>query len=141
MVRSKLLITGIVLIIALSSGYFILSDREVEVEGYRFVALGDAPYGDPAEAFPQYEKLISNVNERTPDLAIHVGDTQLPDCSDWLTDRLFEYMNAFQSPLLYTMGDNEWTDCREPGRPDFPLERLEYLRATHFKGKRPVCLL
>ena len=36
-------------------------------------------------------------------------------------------------PLLYTPGDNEWTDCHRPAAGRYnPLERLDAVRATFF---------
>jgi len=60
-------------------------------EAFTFVALGDMPYGQAAQA--GYERLIARVNALDPVFTIHVGDTKGggAECSD---DRLeFEYEN------------------------------------------------
>ena len=113
----------------------------------RFVALGDAPYGDPAEVDPPYRALIQQVNASNPPLVVHVGDLHgHQTCGNDRLDELRGYMNEFTAPVLYTPGDNEWTDCSETEAGPFdPLERLAYIRKTYFKseaslGANPVKL-
>ena len=57
---------------------------------------------------------------------------------------IFTLWTAFQKPLIYTPGDNEWSDCtkanEEPGsdndnvttHPDLPLENLALIRNIFF---------
>lgn len=100
----------------------------------KLIALGDMPYGNPEKSYPPYEALISAINLRNPDLVIHVGDTKGGGaCTDEiLTDQL-NYMNSFETPVLYTPGDNEWADCpRFTDGVDDPLERLGFIRKTYF---------
>lgn len=105
-----------------------------------FVALGDAPYGNPETAFAPYETLIEKINAAAPTLVVHVGDTHGHyTCDDALMDRLRGLMNAFKAPVLYTPGDNEWTDCRHTEVGEFePLDRLAYLRRTYFKSGKSL---
>lgn len=114
----------------------------------KVIALGDMPYGDPAIVYPPYEDLIGAINKRNPDLVIHVGDTKGGGActDDILTDQL-NYMNSFDAPVLYTPGDNEWTDCAIfTNGADDPLERLAFIRKTYFSdpgkslGKSPITL-
>ena len=92
------------------------------------------PTAHRAEVYPPYEALIAAINGRHPDLVIHVGDTKGGgSCTDKLLDRQLHYMNRFEAPVLYTPGDNEWTDCfNHSGGLDDPLERLAYIRKTYF---------
>lgn len=104
-------------------------------EPFTFVALGDAPYGKPEEVYPTYEALIGAINARKPALVIHVGDIKSGStpCSDELLTQQLGYLNSFAAPVLYTPGDNEWTDChREKAGKFDPLERLAYLRKSFF---------
>ena len=110
-----------------------------------FIALGDAPYGDPAKVHKPYLSLIQNINQANPPLVVHIGDTHNHyTCEDALIDQLRGYMNRFLAPVLYTPGDNEWTDCKKTEVGNFdPIERLSYIRATHFQnsmtlGQRPI---
>jgi hypothetical protein len=104
-------------------------------EPFTIVTLGDTAYGKPAEVYPQYEALIGAINAKTPDLVIHVGDTKSGStpCSDEALTQQLTYLNSFTSPLLYSIGDNEWTDChREKAGKFDPLERLSFIRKTYF---------
>lgn len=116
---------------------------------FRFVALGDMPYGEPAEVYAPFEALIAEVNARTPAFVIHIGDTKSGStaCSDQMLDEQRAYLNSFTAPLLYTPGDNEWTDCYRNAAGGFdPLERLAYIRSTYFAdpgmslGQTPVAV-
>ncbi len=112
------------------------------------MALGDMPYGPREQAYPAFKALIAEINRRAPVFTIHVGDTKsgLDNCSD---DRLLEqrdFMNSFTSALIYTPGDNEWTDCHRllAGAYD-PLDRLVFIRRHYFPtdeslGGRPMRL-
>lgn len=93
--------------------------------------LGDAPYG-PVEEI-RFRRTTGQIDASEVTLVIHVGDIFWYPCSDELMrDRLA----AFQSqrhPLVYTPGDNEWTDCHEQIAGTFqPLERLQRLREIFF---------
>lgn len=105
-------------------------------DALRFVALGDAPYGKPSEVDAPYRALIQNINATAPPLVIHVGDLHGHlTCGNDRLDQLRGYMNEVTAPVLYTPGDNEWTDCAETEAGPFdPLERLAYIRKTYFKG-------
>lgn len=106
-----------------------------QAEPLRIIALGDMPYGAPAEVYPPYEALIDKVNEAPPALVIHVGDTKggsIP-CTDRILAEQRAFMNRFRAPVLYTPGDNEWTDChREKAGGYDPFNRLNLIRQTYF---------
>ena len=80
---------------------------------------GDAPYGttptDTAEtlATPAF---IAAVNA-DPDvsLVMHVGDIHSGKqfCTEAYDRTVFDLWKAFQDPLVYTPGDNEWSDCHK----------------------------
>ena len=97
-----------------------------------FIAYGDLPYKD--NDYSLYESLIKNINASEPSLIIHIGDAHNEDsCSDKNIDRMRDYMNDFNAPVLYTPGDNDWTDCAKYSDFD-PIERLNYLRQTHYSS-------
>jgi hypothetical protein len=121
-------------------------------EAFRFVAFGDMPYCHPAapDQCPAEEarvaRLMGVINRAEPAFSIFVGDTKGGSeiCSDDRTLRAFGWMSLANHPLVYTPGDNEWTDCWQDraGRFD-PLERLALLRARFFAdanslGRRPM---
>jgi hypothetical protein len=57
------------------------------------------------------------------------------------------HFGLFDSALVFTPGDNEWTDCHRANNGGHdPLERLQALRATFYKpglslGKQPLSVL
>ena len=99
------------------------------------MALGDMPYGPRKQDYPAFKALITEINSRAPVFTIHLGDTKsgLDPCSDALLLEQRDFMNSFASALVYTPGDNEWTDCHRllAGAYD-PLERLAFIREHYF---------
>ena len=114
---------------------FIVSAGSVSSAEFKFTALGDMPYGDPARSFPLFETLIETINRRNPSFTIHIGDTKSSGtpCSDAVLDKQRDFLNRFNHPVIYTPGDNEWTDCHFERAGNFdPVERLAYIRKTYF---------
>ena len=95
----------------------------------KFIALGDLPSDE--KNYLLYETLIKDINSIKPSLVIHTGDATHPgDCTNKTIDHGYNYMNSFDAPVLFTLGDNDWTDCPKS---DFnSIERLNYYRKTHF---------
>jgi hypothetical protein len=99
---------------------------------FTFAVLGDTPYNDGEER--EFPLLIERINKADVDFVIHVGDFKGGGhCSDELYARRRAQFDSFTAPLIYTPGDNEWTDCRRGymGSMD-PLERLARLRTVFF---------
>jgi len=47
------------------------------------------------------------------------------------------YFHQFEKPLIYTPGDNEWTDCNKLEAGSYnPQERLETARKVFFKDRQ-----
>ena len=98
--------------------------------GYTFAVIGDMPYGTAAiAAFP---KAIAQINaDPAVRLVTHLGD--IKNGSSLCTDEYFRLIRSdfdqFQDPLVYTPGDNEWTDCHRLNNGGYnPLERLAKVR-------------
>ena len=113
---------------------------------FKFIALGDLPYGPPAKVYPPFERLIAEINAKAPAFTLHIGDTKSGStpCADQMLLDQKRFMNAFETAVVYTPGDNEWTDCHrlKAGRFD-PIERLSFIRRTYFDrpmslGKSPI---
>jgi glycerophosphoryl diester phosphodiesterase len=108
--------------------------------------IGDVPYGTEQEA--DWHELIDAINQDPKvDLAAHVGD--IKSGSTACTDERFAAVAAdfetFRDPVVYTPGDNEWTDCHRPNNGGYdPLERLDAVRSSFFSapgttlGRRPM---
>ena len=112
------------------------------------MALGDMPYGPREQAYPAFRALIAEINRRAPVFTIHLGDTKsgVDPCSDRLLLEQRDFMDSFASALVYTPGDNEWTDCHRllAGAYD-PLDRLHFIRTHYFRtaeslGRQPIRL-
>jgi hypothetical protein len=113
-------------------------------QSFTFAAIGDIPYG-PHEEFAA---LIDKLNGQPLAFTLHVGDIKSGStvCSDETFLNVRALFEQFDRPLIYTPGDNEWTDCHRGnnGRYD-PLERLEKIRQLFFAsneslGKRRLTL-
>ena len=133
----------LLLIITLSSLFIHVS--ALRSEPFKFIAFGDMPYGDSQKIKSKFKSLIETINKRSPSFTIHIGDTKSggSKCSDDSLNQQLKYMNSFDSALIYTPGDNEWTDCYRQGMT--PINRLKYIRETYFKtskslGKSPITL-
>ncbi len=96
--------------------------------------IGDTPYGDAqVAAFP------AEIGEINADPAVrrvvHLGDIKNGSsrCDDaYFAARLADF-ETFADPLLYTPGDNEWTDCHRANNGAYvPTERLAKLRELFF---------
>src|SRR5215471_6914741 len=89
--------------------------------GFTLAVYGDAPYGtfqgDQAE-FDATPAFIDSVNA-DPDVSavVHVGD--IHSGKQWCTEAYDRSIAAlwthYADPLVYTPGDNEWTDCHKAG--------------------------
>jgi hypothetical protein len=54
-------------------------------------------------------------------------------CSDAYFTQVKAEFDKFSDPLVYTVGDNEWTDCHRSNNGAYdPLERLAKIRSTFF---------
>ncbi len=96
--------------------------------------IGDTPYGD--EQVAGFRADIAEINaDRDVRRVIHLGDIKNGStrCDDaYLEARLADFQ-TFADPLVYTPGDNEWTDCHRANNGGYlPTERLAKLRSLFF---------
>ena len=110
-----------------------------------FTAIGDQPYFSD-EAF---STLIKKINADTSSqFTIHVGDIKngANTCSDERFLSVKKLFDEFSQALIYTPGDNEWTDCHRASNGSYnQLERLQKLRSLFFQdptslGQRKIKL-
>jgi Calcineurin-like phosphoesterase len=96
--------------------------------------IGDTPYGDAQIA--DLPNLIAHINADAKVRAVvHVGDIKNGSsrCDDSYYGFILDSFSSLQDPLLYTPGDNEWTDCHRANNGGYnPLERLDFLRDVFF---------
>ena len=131
------------------TGLFLLAASSTSAEEFRFVVLGDAPYGSAKKVYAPFEVLIDVINQSRPDFVAHVGDTKSGStpCSDQRLIEQLRFLNQFDAPTLYTPGDNEWTDChRKKSEKRDPIERLALILQHYFAepatsfGRNPVAV-
>jgi hypothetical protein len=100
---------------------------------YSFAVIGDVPYGaDQLSALPTW---ISEINAADPRFTVHVGDIKNGStrCDDAYYRVIKADFDQFAGPLVYTPGDNEWTDCHRVNNGSYnPLERLAFDRSVFF---------
>lgn len=83
-------------------------------ERFDFVALGDTAYNGEADD-RVYATLIERINRLQPAFTIHVGDVWGGTaCLEEDHRRIHGWFMRYEQPLVYTPGDNEWTDCVDP---------------------------
>ena len=96
--------------------------------------IGDTPYGDAAIAlFPTMVRSI-DADPKVREV-IHVGDVKSGSelCSDERFKISEDLFNSFEDPMVYAIGDNEWTDCNRANNGGYnPLERLAKVREEFF---------
>lgn len=96
--------------------------------------FGDTPYG--ATQVANFPKDIDDLNaDPDVDWVVHVGDIKSgsTQCTDAYFAQIRAQFDRLQDPLVYTPGDNEWTDCHRPNNGAYdPLERLRKIREVFF---------
>ena len=115
------------------------------------VALwGDQFYsGDDELRARRTQQTIDSMNAHDLAFTLYTGDTKAghSECTDQAigTD-IQKVFNTITAPTIYSLGDNEWTDCHRTSNGSYdPLERLAYLRTFFFstdksQGKSPLRL-
>ena len=101
---------------------------------YSFGVIGDVPYGDFLQAqFPAY---IAKLNHDTRLRSVlHLGDIKSGSttCDDARFAEIRSDFDMVRAPLVYSPGDNEWTDCHRANNGSYhPLERLATVRRMFF---------
>jgi len=104
---------------------------------YTLAVIGDIPYG--AQKLEDFPKLIALMNaDPKVDVAVNLGDIKAGSsspCTDEYFTTIRGLFDTFQDPLVYTPGDNEWTDCHVASKNNglyTPTERLAAVRALFF---------
>jgi hypothetical protein len=104
---------------------------------FDFALVGDQQYDAESEA--QFPRLLADIDRAEVHFVVHVGDfkpgTTVP-CTDELLRGRKAQLDASRHPLIYTPGDNDWTDCHNPKAGGYvPEERLSALRRIFFSEK------
>ena len=101
-----------------------------------YAVIGDVPYLPFATATNRFPALVSAINADTAvGRVIHVGDVKSGSsvCSDEYFQTIATAFATFTDPLVYAIGDNEWTDCHRLNNGGYnPLGRLAKIRSLFF---------
>ena len=109
-------------------------DNPDAAQPFTIGVIGDMPYtSQQLAAFQGFLNAMSV--DPSFQLAIHLGDIKSGSsaCTDEYIGGIRDALNSYAGALVYTPGDNEWTDChRNSSDPRNPVERLNFLRAKFF---------
>jgi hypothetical protein len=105
----------------------------VQVMPLRFFVVGDLPYHRAEEA--PLQALLASAASEHASFIVHVGDIKSggSPCTDEQLRSIAALFQTVPVPVVYTPGDNEWTDCHRPGAGRWdPRHRLARLRKIFF---------
>lgn len=101
---------------------------------FAFAVMGDTPYSPAAERL--FPELAAELAAADVAFIVHLGDLKgsWSACTDSLLATRIRDLSALPHPLVFTPGDNDWTDCHraDPGAA-LPLERLAHLRSLAYR--------
>src|SRR5262249_44391578 len=106
-------------------------------EKYTLAVIGDFPYGP--DKYADAPGLFALINDDPKvDIVVHLGDIKSGSnspCTDEYFAKIDTLFMLFKDPLVYTPGDNEWTDCHVASKNNglyTPTERLNAVRNLFF---------
>ena len=120
----RLVVMMIVLLVAAATAAVVLAGNgdpidTISANALTLAVYGDSPYGtsvgDPTQvnATPAFINAINA--DPKGDLVLHVGDIHsgTGHCTASYDTTVAGLWQAFKDPLVFTPGDNEWTDCQK----------------------------
>ena len=132
----------------LASALLALSVTFVQAQTFSFGLWGDMPYHKAGDE-PKLPALIKSINQSDIVFSIYDGDIKdgSSECTASIYNDALTMFGQLNKPVVYTPGDNEWTDCHRLNNGGYDaLERLAYLRKTMFPttnslGKKTMPLI
>jgi hypothetical protein len=99
---------------------------------FRVAIFGDMPYTTLTDSLREpklagYRAVLDTIAAEPVAFVVHVGDITGTVCSDSMYAQRVREFAAVPHPLIYTPGDNEWTDCARDGYE--AMERLARVRS------------
>lgn len=124
-----------------------------ESASFSYAVFGDAPYGTSATDTSETDATPAFIDKVNADPAVstvlHVGDIHSgsQNCTQSYDQQIADLWAGFADPMVYTPGDNEWTDChkkKEGGGAYNPATgQIDYVRdasgnLVNYAGGNPV---
>ncbi len=109
-----------------------------QAQGFTFAVIGDLGY------YPQHEPWLANLyadisNDRDLSFVVHLGDLSRPvhACTQETLNLRLAQFNALPHSVIFTPGDNDWTDCHDQDgvKGGDPAAALARLRTMFFDGE------
>ncbi len=94
-------------------------DRGHDSRSFTYAVYGDAPYGttptdtSETDATPAFIRAVNA--DKAVSTVLHVGDIHSGSqyCTEAYDQQIADLWADFADPMVYTPGDNEWTDCHK----------------------------
>ena len=148
--RRSLFIAVFVSVTAIIAVSAIADDRDDDARANNPLTIavtGDWPYSQLL--LDNAARLIDSVNaDRSVSLVVHLGDLHfgsgpctsadilppIPTSNPGWNQKVYFWFQQFKAPLVYTPGDNEWTDCHKTKQKvsGAPLKELASVRSLFF---------
>lgn len=108
---------------------------------FRVAVFGDMPYTTQTDSLREpklaaYRAVLDTIAAERLAFVVHVGDLTGTVCSDSMLAQRVREFAAMPHPLIYTPGDNEWTDCARDGYD--AMERLAKVRSLFTSGPQSL---
>lgn len=95
------------------------SESDRDSGSFSYAVYGDAPYGttptdtSETDATPAFIRAVNA--DKAVSAVVHVGDIHSGSqyCTQAYDQEIADLWAGFADPLVYTPGDNEWTDCHK----------------------------
>ena len=94
-------------------------DHDQDSDTFSYAVYGDAPYGttptdtSETDATPAFIKAVNA--DKAVSTVVHVGDIHSGSqyCTQAYDQQIADLWAGFADPMVYTPGDNEWSDCHK----------------------------
>ena len=89
----------------------------MKIEPVRFAAIGDTPYFDSDVELQLLSDSLQDMADNKIPFVVHIGDifSGRVGCSSELYKRRADVFSRSPIPFLITIGDNEFSDCKDSG--------------------------
>lgn len=128
-------------------------DNNHDSGSFNYAVYGDAPYGtsptdtSETDATPAFIRAVNA--DKAVSTVLHVGDIHSGSqyCTQAYDQQVADLWAGFADPMVYTPGDNEWTDCHKKkeggGAYNVATGQIDYVKDANgnlvdYAGGNPV---